>query len=214
MCPFPAPCAAQLKLFPTSPSGRLRVSDYPAHWVERYIERGYHRLDPVITQGSKLIRPFTWDALARTQRDTPAIKTFFAEAADVGLPNGFGLSIKGGNHASAMVSASTIQNPKDLKYVLRHNGRDMHLASLVFHTVAKDLMGMESVNAKPISLTPREQDFLVWAMRGKSAWDIANIFNITERGVRFHFANIREKLDVSTIREAVVKAYMMGIIHP
>lgn len=190
------------------------IANYPDFWVERYIERGYHRIDPVITDGAKQVTPFTWDAIAKPHRDNPAVRTFFLEATEAGLPTGFGLAIHGGNQAKSLISASSSQSPAELERSLVLNGRDLHLASLVFNHVARDLLAMNALNAKPVSLTPREQECLLWALQGKSAWDIATILNVSEPAVRFHFANIREKLDVTTIREAVVKAYMLGLIHP
>jgi DNA-binding CsgD family transcriptional regulator len=72
---------------------------------------------------------------------------------------------------------------------------------------------MDKLVGKSINLTVRERECLTWAMRGKSAWEIGNILYISEPAVRFYQANARAKLDVTTTREAVVKAYMLGLIR-
>jgi DNA-binding CsgD family transcriptional regulator len=72
---------------------------------------------------------------------------------------------------------------------------------------------MESLGGKPINPAVREREYLTWAMRGKSAWEIGGILHISEPAVRFYQGNARAKLDVTTTREAVVKAYMLGLIR-
>ncbi|MNP84660.1 Transcriptional activator protein LasR [compost metagenome] len=64
-----------------------------------------------------------------------------------------------------------------------------------------------------ISLTAREKEVLQWSAAGKSSWEIGRIFNCTEAGVNYHFANIRRKFGVSSRGLAVVKALELGLIH-
>ena len=63
-----------------------------------------------------------------------------------------------------------------------------------------------------ITLTAREKEVLQWSAAGKSSWEIGRIFNCTEAGVYYHFANIRRKFDVSSRGSAVVKALELGLI--
>jgi len=190
------------------------ISSYPPAWVDRYITQSYHRIDPIITEGTKRVAPFTWDAVAAPYLTAPPVRTFFAEAADAHLANGFGLSVHGGNHASSIISASSQLPDRDLHHIVNTQGRTLHLVSLVFHNVAKDLLAMESKANPPPHLSKRETECLLWSIAGKSAFDIATILNISENTVRDYFASIRLKFDVTTIREAAIKAYMTGLIRP
>jgi LuxR family quorum-sensing transcriptional regulator LasR len=63
-------------------------------------------------------------------------------------------------------------------------------------------------------LTKRELEVLQWVMAGKSSWEIARITNCSEATVNFHLANVRQKFDVNTRQQAVVKAIGLGLITP
>jgi LuxR family quorum-sensing transcriptional regulator LasR len=63
-------------------------------------------------------------------------------------------------------------------------------------------------------LTPCELECLKWCADGKSSWEIANILHCAEATVNFHVSNIRRKLNVTTRRQAVVKAIRLGMIYP
>ncbi len=55
-------------------------------------------------------------------------------------------------------------------------------------------------------LTARQQEALNWVADGKTHQDIAAIMNITVAAVEKHLRNVREKLDVETTAQAVLKA--------
>ena len=63
-------------------------------------------------------------------------------------------------------------------------------------------------------LTKRELEVLQWVMAGKSSWEIARITSCSEATVNFHLANVRQKFDVNTRQQAVVKAIALGMLIP
>ncbi|MGF1717378.1 LuxR family transcriptional regulator, partial [Photobacterium chitinilyticum] len=63
-------------------------------------------------------------------------------------------------------------------------------------------------------LTSRETEALMWATEGKSAWEIAKIFDCSERTVSFHLQNACNKLDASNKYQAISKGILSGIIFP
>lgn len=62
------------------------------------------------------------------------------------------------------------------------------------------------------ALSPREREVLMWASRGKSGWEVAQILNISERTVKFHLRNLYRKLDVEKRSEAVARALRDGLL--
>lgn len=62
------------------------------------------------------------------------------------------------------------------------------------------------------SLTRREKEVLVWYGRGKTAWEIAQIMTISVRTVEWYAEEARDKLDVSSTRQAVAVALSTGLI--
>ena len=63
-------------------------------------------------------------------------------------------------------------------------------------------------------MTRCEIDFLKWSAVGKTSWETAKILMCTEATVNFHFSNIRRKMNVTSRRQAVVKAIRLGMINP
>jgi LuxR family quorum-sensing transcriptional regulator LasR len=63
-------------------------------------------------------------------------------------------------------------------------------------------------------LTRRELEVLKWVMAGKSSWEISRITSCSEATVNFHMANVRQKFNVNTRQQAVVKAIAQGLIIP
>ncbi|MGN6666559.1 MAG: transcriptional activator protein SolR, partial [Trinickia sp.] len=61
-------------------------------------------------------------------------------------------------------------------------------------------------------LTPRECEVLCWTGEGKTACEIGQILNISERTVNFHVNNVLLKLNATNKVQAVVKAIAMGLI--
>ena len=70
--------------------------------------------------------------------------------------------------------------------------------------------------AKPVesrsALTEREIEALMWAARGKTRSQIAEIMGITVRTVVFHLNRAQARLGAATFAEAVVKAALQGLI--
>lgn len=191
------------------------LANYPTEWVTHYIEQQYNTLDPVIKDGPKEVLPFSWSGLCKKINLTKKQKTFFAEAADFGLPDGMGIPMHGGNGAYAMVSiANTMQSSEDMLKMLAEHEKDIHLISLVFHTIAKDLIALNRLVGNKIELSKREQDCLTWCAKGKTTWEISNFLYISEPTVKFHIANARAKIGVFSTREAIVKAFLLGLIKP
>ena len=63
-------------------------------------------------------------------------------------------------------------------------------------------------------LTKRELEVIKWVMAGKSSWEISRITDCAEATINFHIANIRQKFNVNTRQQALVKAIALGIITP
>lgn len=61
----------------------------------------------------------------------------------------------------------------------------------------------EKLDGNKHVLTKREAQIMEWAVKGKTAWEIATILSISERTVKFHFSNIYQKLNVTNRQQAV-----------
>lgn len=190
------------------------VSSYPQKWVNHYIEKGYQHVDHVILKGPHQVLPFTWSGLCKKYGMTAQQKQFFNEAADNGLSDGLGIPVHGANGAYAMVSMASRVSGDELHRLLDSHQKDIHIISLVYNTVARDLLEAQKFGAVLPVLSRREKECLLWMSRGKTAWDTGRILHISEAAVKFYLANARAKFAVTTTKEALVLAIMKRLIEP
>jgi DNA-binding CsgD family transcriptional regulator len=87
-----------------------------------------------------------------------------------------------------------------------------HSATLQSSPIQANFQHQVPEQPTAIALTAREKEVLQWSAAGKSSWEIGRIFNCTEAGVNYHFANIRRKFGVSSRGSAVIKALELGLI--
>lgn len=67
--------------------------------------------------------------------------------------------------------------------------------------------------AQPTLLTTREREILEWLGSGKTNWEIARIFGISEATVKNHVHHILTRLHVGTRAQAVAKATEFNLIR-
>ena len=78
-------------------------------------------------------------------------------------------------------------------------------------------MGVENLSGastETTHLTAREQEVLLWAASGKSAWEIGVILNVSEAAIRKHEKSVRRKFGVVTTVQAIIEATRQRLIHP
>jgi DNA-binding CsgD family transcriptional regulator len=180
------------------------ISTYPSRWTNHYLERGYERTDPIILRSGKDIRPFDWSAdLAENAEES--IRCFFSEAADFGIRYGFTIPLHDEFGFAAITFASDRWNPA-LSDMVWQNIHLLQFAAILFHTFARRRLGPPFL-INGAHLTPREYECLHLVAQGKSAWDISRILHISQHCAEFHLGNVRAKLDVHSICQAI---YYLG----
>jgi LuxR family quorum sensing-dependent transcriptional regulator len=64
-----------------------------------------------------------------------------------------------------------------------------------------------------VKLSEREREILKWTALGKTAWDIGEILQISNRTVEWHIAQSMKKLGAVTRTQAVILAIQYGLLH-
>ena len=183
------------------------ISTYPIRWQTRYFEKQYILIDPVVIHGSKAVLPFDWDELAS---DDPVILSFFADAMtyDVGR-NGLSIPVRNRRGAVSVVSfTSNHQREEWIEYKAR-NMIKLQLMSVLIDSAASINL---KLNAAPVKLSKREEQCLIWAARGKTYQDIAEILNLSFGSVKSYLDTARHKLNCINLTHAVAVAVATGVI--
>ena len=201
------------------------VTSVPTEFLATYIQENFVTFDPVVRRAAVTNAPFLWTdvrsyRLAQRRRPGPKGRTqrLIELASDFRFKQGYVVPChavdKAGNPASAFASFYWPGNPEDLK---KPGTVPMwlRLAVSVYHERMLALRGIAANDDEPPPvLSDRELECLVWASRGKTNADIANILGIAQRTVAFHVANSMRKLRVYNKLHAVAIAIQYGLISP
>lgn len=185
------------------------INGFPNGWHERYIARGYFEVDPVVqhTQGSLL--PAMWSSRVFHTRKS---REFWEEAGAVGLRTGMSFAVHGQSGMTGILSLArdkTLDIPAAEMAALI--GRAQMFASMLHNAVVRIELP-KLLPEQSITMTPRERECLKWSADGKTAWEIGQILNITERTVVFHMSNVIQKLGASNKTQAIVRAVTLSLV--
>ncbi|MBZ0216295.1 MAG: LuxR family transcriptional regulator [Fimbriimonadaceae bacterium] len=178
------------------------ISNYPKAWTTRYLAKQYDQIDPVVNRVGQTCEPFRWgrEYWYGELRDSQI--QLLEEAAHFGIR--FGLTIPIHDPVSRIAAVTFAADNGHVKFtrcVERHRPL-LQLLAILFHSRARLTLAPER-SVSGIMLSPREHECLEWAAKGKSAWDIGCILNISRRTAAFHLDNAKSKLGVRTISQAV-----------
>jgi LuxR family transcriptional regulator, quorum-sensing system regulator LasR len=185
-------------------------SNYSPAWRQRYDSEKLHYVDPTVSHCLASCLPIVWEP------DTfngVRERELYEEACGHGVRSGVTFPIHGPNGEFGVVSFASDTMPdarfrEDAEHYLPE-------LSLLRDYAFESAMRFVNVQAGPTPhLTKRELEVLNWVMVGKSSWEISMITNCSEATVNFHIANIRQKFNVNTRQQALVKAIAMGILNP
>ncbi|MBR0852102.1 autoinducer binding domain-containing protein [Bradyrhizobium diazoefficiens] len=180
---------------------------WPVEWFKLYTEKNYDRVDPVVRKCRQSVNPFEWSEAPYDSELEPGAAEVMRRAADFRMSRGFVVPIHGLTGYEAGVSLGGVH--------LDLNARSkpaLHLMAMYgFERIRRLLQPEPHSSAR---LTPREREAIAWASQGKSAWEIGEILNITQRTAEEHLATAARKLGAVNRTHAVAIAIRLNIINP
>ena len=179
--------------------------NFPASWCERYFERKYYEIDPVVRRTPTLLRPFMWDQLADQCQLQPGEQLVLNESREAGLKHGVSVPLFGplGVFPSCRLHAR-YDDAEPL-----HRMSHLNALAWQFHIAFTEIARPEENSQATVDLSKRERDCLRWTAEGKSSWDIGMILNISENkntAVNFTSRTRCESWGTTSRTVAVVKA--------
>jgi len=182
-------------------------STYPAEWVKRYLLRNYVNVDPVVRHGFAAQEPFGWESLELS----PAEHQLMAEAKAFGLgANGYSIPIVDREGRRSLLSVTSSRSPDEwTAFIDGHSAALAEIGQRLHRQAILEIYGEEDHFPH---LSPREVECLRWTARGKDYRAIAIILQLSANTVRAYLKSVRNKLDCSTLSQAVAKAIHFRII--
>jgi LuxR family transcriptional activator of conjugal transfer of Ti plasmids len=194
-----------------SEAGPILISDYPQRWIDRYFDRGYSRIDPVLRVARAQLQAFRWSGDRFTRSRSGSLHSFFAEAHDFGIMSGLTVPIYSGFGRFTTMNFVTERKASDVERTLEEAREVFELIGLYYHARIDTTLRAPSTRSEG-SLTQRESQCLAWAARGKTKVETGEILGLTPRTVKFHLENARAKLEASNITQTVAIAVRDGLI--
>jgi hypothetical protein len=146
------------------------VTTYSKSWETRYFFRRYGEIDPVIKWGSVAVLPFDW---ADLEIEAPDAQRFFADAIRHGIGcRGFSIPVRGRKATHSLVSYTGDMTQQDWVRFKSSNMQYLQQLSALIDSAAN--IGSKQPRSD-VQLSPREEQCLVWAARGKTHQEIADI---------------------------------------
>lgn len=187
-----------------------QVKGYPESWLDRYWDRGYFAIDPVIDYASHHALPIQWQDL--TPRMSAVGRRMMGEAGEFGLRSGVSVPVHGPHGELGILSFARRAARPISRAAAARELMTAHLLSAYVHEATRRLYG--DPEGRVIVLSERERECLRWAADGKTSWEIAQLLRISERTVNFHFDNTTAKLRASNRQHAVARAIALRILNP
>jgi len=182
---------------------------YDPAWVDRYIEKDYARIDPVVQGCYQRFHPVDWK---RLDWSSTRARAFMAEATEAGVGNqGLSVPIRGPNGQFALFTACTRTDDAAWEAYTRNNVGDLILIAHFVNQKALELDNGTDVQ-QTASLSPREIDTLCLLAMGYSRAQAADSLSISEHTLRVYIESARFKLGAQNTTHAVAKAISCGLI--
>jgi DNA-binding CsgD family transcriptional regulator len=184
----------------------VAVVTYSRLWQHRYFVKKYMATDPVISYGREAIHPFDWTCLPT---DDPA-KAFFADALNHNVGrNGLSIPLRNRRGVFALVSFTGDLSKDEWELYKTDNMNGLRLLSVLIDSAA-------NINFKlppfRVHLSTREEQCLLWAARGKTYQEIAEILGVAFGSVKTHLDGARHKLRCMNLTHAAAVAFATGVI--
>lgn len=192
-----------------APQPVIRLDNYPPEWVQYFDDQNLGPSDPVHRASHVTSVGFAWSHLPKLIQLTPRDREIFERAGTNGIGDGFTVPAHVPGESAGSCSFATARGePVPVE--------SLPLAQLVgafAFEAARQLWRMR--NADPSiapRLTDRQRDCVIWASRGKTDWEIAQILGVSHETVIMHLKDARERYGVTKRTPLTVHALFDGTI--
>ena len=188
---------------------RFGAGTYRQEWVDRYVEKDYLRMDPVILGCLQRFNPVDWKELDWSSR---AARAFLREAIEYGVGNqGLSIPIRGPAGQFALFTISDNCTDEDWAEFIDEHMRDLIVIAHEFNKKALDFEQWGD-SATMSALSPRELAAITYLARGLSRAQAAREMDISEHTLRVYIEAARHKLGALNTTHAVARARARGLI--
>ncbi|WP_460272506.1 helix-turn-helix transcriptional regulator [Celeribacter sp. ULVN23_4] len=188
---------------------RFGAGTYSSEWVDRYLEKDYLRMDPVLFGCFQRFTPVDWKQLDWSSK---AAKSFFMDAIAHGVGNqGYTVPLRGPNGQFALLNLNDNATDEQWERFIARYGRDLMIVAHEFNKKALSFDAPDEVPSGP-ALSPRETTAIRLIAKGLNRAQAASEMGISEHTLRVYIESARHKLGAMNTTHAVARALSLGLI--
>jgi len=187
----------------------IRLHNYPDAWVDYFDRERLGLSDPIHRASHRTSAGFHWQAVPDLIQMTRSDHELLDRAHCHGLADGFTVPANIVGEATGSCSFAIAPGDRFPADALQW----AQLAGLAAFESARRIWLARSrpPGPRPV-LTDRQRDCLIWAARGKTAWETSRILGISEETVVRHLKQARERYGVEKQTSLMIRALFDGII--
>lgn len=194
-------------------NGPSLISSYPKSWPSHYFREGYDNIDPVLQEPRTTSRMVLWDGRSARSAKSAKQRRLFDDALSFKIRTGLTVRIPSSQNQFAVFTLAVDERSLGFDRFIESSQDMLEMVGLTFHAhvsakIGRALVGDGSINP----LTQRERQCLGWISDGKTMQDIAELLDVSPRGVKFHLDNARRNLAALTLPHAVALAFRQGLL--
>ncbi len=178
-------------------------------WPIAYAGRKLYRGDPILRACTLTNVGFKWGEISSVIPTTEAHRHYFDQFSEAGIGDGMTIPahIPGEPPGSCNFATAKGQPFPDQSYISA-----LIVGAFAFQA-ARRIAGFVKVRPPTeMPLTVRQRDCLLWAMRGKTNWEIGQILGLSRDTVSQHLDMARIRYGVTKRLQLAVRAIYMGEI--
>lgn len=182
----------------------------PDEWKNFYQTNGCADFDPVVRRMFRGPGSFTWDETIADERLTKKQRSFWLEARNFGLNQGYNNVIDVDHHTKSAVCFYNRNINHFSSSITKHKLR-MDVVGIAAQSRISELLHKD---VEVPALSSREIECLNWAAQGKTNDEIGTILTLSSNTINSYIQAACSKLGVRSKIHAIVKAIQLKIIYP
>lgn len=192
---------------------KQRLGGFPKKFMELFVAQSYHEICPVAQHTAHSSLPLYWSNKRGVQEYEGRIREMFLEALGYGIGDCFVVPFhgRGGEHGCITFARAVEKDP-----IQPWDPLYQHIIALApyvhGHMMAQVELSPAHQEQQEVLLTKPERECLIWVIKGKTAWETAQIIGCTKRTVDFHLQKATRKMGASNKIHAAVIAMRTGLI--
>lgn len=185
------------------------INGYTLRWQRVYAERDFVMNDPTLSHCKVNSNPLLWSEKIYSESS----RELWEESVKHGISHGVSVPIHEREGAKSIFSLardrSIDRDQRELDQILA----GARVLASCAHLAMTKLIVPGLIRARDPRLTRRERECLIWAAKGKTAYEIGMILHIAETTAVFHLNNVVRKFNVANRTQAIAVGVAMGLVH-